>query len=77
MLTNQKSRPAKLTRKPQSHTLREAIREAHEEAGFSQSEVSRLAGLHQTQFNRYLNGLRDLSGEQISRLMSIYGVRLG
>ena len=46
------------------------------ETGTSQSELSRLSGVHQPSISQFLSGRVDLSDEQLDRLLSCMGRRL-
>lgn len=44
--------------------------------GITQSELSRLSGVHQPSISQYLSGKIDMSDEQLDRLLSCMGYRL-
>ena len=46
------------------------------ERGTTQSELSRLSGVHQPSISQFLSGKVDLSDEQLDRLLSCMGFRL-
>jgi len=52
------------------------LREVMLETGTSQSELSRLSGVHQPSISQSLSGKIDLSDEQLDRLLSCMGRRL-
>jgi transcriptional regulator with XRE-family HTH domain len=46
------------------------------DTGTTQSELSRLSGIHQPSISQFLSGRTDLSDEQLDRLLSCMGYRL-
>ena len=46
------------------------------ESGTTQSELSRLSGVHQPSISQFLSGKIDMSDEQVDRLLSCMGYRL-
>lgn len=52
--------------------LRDVMRSTHT----SQSELSRVSGVHQPSISQFLSGKVDLSDEQLDRLLSCMGCRL-
>jgi transcriptional regulator with XRE-family HTH domain len=46
------------------------------ETGTTQSELSRLSGVHQPSISQYLSGRVDMSDDQLDRLLSCMGYRL-
>jgi transcriptional regulator with XRE-family HTH domain len=54
----------------------EVLREVMLETGTTQSELSRLSGVHQPSISGFLSGRVDLSDEQLDRLLSCMGFRL-
>ena len=46
------------------------------ESGITQSELSRLSGVHQPSISQFLSGRVELSDEQLDRLLSCMGYRL-
>lgn len=55
-----------------SELLRSVMQETHT----SQSELSRMSGVHQPSISQFLSGRVDLSDEQLDRLLSCMGRRL-
>jgi transcriptional regulator with XRE-family HTH domain len=54
----------------------EILRRVMLETGTTQSELSRLSGVHQPSISQYLAGKVDLSDDQLDRLLSCLGHRL-
>lgn len=52
------------------------LREVMLETSTTQSELSRLSGVHQPSISQFLSGRIDMSDEQIDRLLSCMGYRL-
>lgn len=52
------------------------LREVMSETGTTQSELSRLSGVHQPSISQFLSGKVKLSDEQLDRLLSCMGYRL-
>jgi transcriptional regulator with XRE-family HTH domain len=52
------------------------LREVMSEMGISQSELSRLSGVHQPSISQMLSGKIEMSDEQLDRLLSCMGRRL-
>lgn len=52
------------------------LREVMSEAGVSQSELSRMSGVHQPSISQMLSGTIEMSDEQLDRLLSCMGRRL-
>lgn len=52
------------------------LREVMLETGTTQSELSRLSGVHQPSISQFLSGKVELSDEQLDRLLSCMGYRL-
>lgn len=52
------------------------LREVMLESGITQSELSRLSGVHQPSISQFLSGRVELSDEQLDRLLSCMGYRL-
>jgi transcriptional regulator with XRE-family HTH domain len=52
------------------------LREVMRETGTTQSELSRISGVHQPSISQFLTGRIDMSDEQIDRLLSCMGYRL-
>ena len=55
---------------------RQLLREVMVETGFTQSELSRLSGVHQPSISQMLSGKIDMSDDQLDRLLSCMGRRL-
>jgi len=55
---------------------RETLREAMTRTGTSQSELSRVSGVHQPSISQFLSGRIEMSDEQLERLLSCMGYRL-
>jgi len=49
---------------------RETLREAMTRTGTSQSELSRVSGVHQPSISQFLSGRIEMSDEQLERLLS-------
>lgn len=54
----------------------ELLRQVMHETRTTQSELSRLSGVHQPSISQFLSGKIDMSDEQIDRLLSCMGYRL-
>lgn len=54
----------------------ELLRKVMDETGTSQSELSRLSGVHQPSISQMLSGKIEMSDEQLDRLLSCMGRRL-
>ena len=54
----------------------EVLREVMLETGTTQSDLSRLSGVHQPSISGFLSGRVDLSDDQLDRLLSCMGFRL-
>lgn len=54
----------------------EVLRTVMGKTGTTQSELSRLSGVHQPSISQFLSGKVDLSDEQLDRLLSCMGYRL-
>jgi transcriptional regulator with XRE-family HTH domain len=52
------------------------LRQVMSETGTSQSELSRLSGVHQPSISQFLSAKVDLSDDQLDRLLSCMGYRL-
>lgn len=52
------------------------LREVMLDTGITQSELSRVSGIHQPSISQFLSGKVDLSDEQLDRLLSCMGYRL-
>ena len=52
------------------------LRDVLRETGVSQSELSRLSGVHQPSLSQLMSGRIDVSDEQLDRLLSCLGYRL-
>lgn len=52
------------------------LREVMLETGTTQSELSRISGVHQPSISQFLSGRVELSDEQLDRLLSCMGYRL-
>jgi len=54
----------------------DVLRTVMRDTGTTQSELSRLSGVHQPSISQFLSGKVELSDEQLERLMSCMGYRL-
>src|SRR3954452_8161486 len=54
----------------------EILRTVMYETGITQSELSRLSGVHQPSISQFVSGKVDLSDDQLDRLLSCMGYRL-
>lgn len=54
----------------------ELLRQVMLSTGTTQSELSRMSGVHQPSISQFLSGRVELSDEQLDRLLSCMGVRL-
>jgi transcriptional regulator with XRE-family HTH domain len=54
----------------------EILRTVMHETGTTQSELSRLSGVHQPSISQFVSGKVDLSDDQLDRLLSCMGYRL-
>ncbi len=54
----------------------ELLRQGMRETRTTQSELSRLSGVHQPSISQFLSGKIDMSDEQLDRLLSCMGYRL-
>jgi transcriptional regulator with XRE-family HTH domain len=54
----------------------EILRTVMHETGTTQSELSRLSGVHQPSISQFISGKVDLSDDQLDRLLSCMGFRL-
>lgn len=57
-------------------TRGEILRQVMSETGVTQTELSRISGVHQPSISQFLSGRTDLSDEQLDRLLSCLGYRL-
>ena len=57
-------------------TRSEVLREVMLETGTTQSELSRLSGVHQPSISGFLSGKTEISDDQLDRLLSCMGFRL-
>ena len=57
-------------------TTGEPLREVMRQTGVTQSELSRISGVHQPSISQFLSGKIDMSDEQVDRLLSCMGYRL-
>src|SRR4051794_32471369 len=54
----------------------DVLRDVMRETGTTQSELSRLSGVHQPSISQYLSGRTDMSDDQLDRLLCCMGRRL-
>jgi plasmid maintenance system antidote protein VapI len=52
------------------------LREVMLKSGTTQSELSRVSGIHQPSISQFVSGKVELSDEQLDRLLSCMGYRL-
>ena len=57
-------------------TIRDAIRNAVERDPRPRAEIARAAGTHGPNLSDYLNGVQDLRGESIDKLIAALGLRV-
>mgnify|MGYP006921407679 CR=1 FL=1 len=59
------------------HMIREAIKQAVDKDDRTQKAIAEAAGMHAPNLSDYLNGVTDLRGESLSRLLAALSLKIG
>ena len=62
--------------KQNQQSIRRSILAAMRAQGISQRELGKRSGLAQTTVNRYCNAVRDMTGENLDKLLQALGLKI-